>query len=139
MVSKKNPPLFFINSKFKAYSFSIFYFICFAIKPSRTKTIFTPPLEFPSLLRGGNWYPSMLNWWLRKLESSFVCQYIAHLFLLSLKSLLNLFILTKCLCWGRQSKDFLICSPEINLTFKIRLKICLMWVIQSEMVIVIIN
>ena len=47
------------------------FFVSFTIKP-RTKTIFPPPLEFRSLLGGGNWYPSILNWWLGKLESSLV-------------------------------------------------------------------
>ena len=30
--------------------------------PSCTKTIFTPPFEYPSFLSRRNWYPSILSW-----------------------------------------------------------------------------
>ena len=45
------------------------FFICFAVRPSQRKTIFAPPLKCRSLQRGGNWWPSILNWWFGKLDS----------------------------------------------------------------------
>ena len=45
MVNSRHIVLAFFVSKF---------FVCFAIKPSQTKTIFPRPLDFQSLLRGGN-------------------------------------------------------------------------------------
>ena len=46
--------------------------ILFAIKLSRKWPISPPPFEFLSLLNGGNWCPSILNWWFGKLEPSLV-------------------------------------------------------------------
>ena len=66
-------------------------FICFAVKLSQTKNIFPPPLEFHSLLKSGNWYPSILNWWCWNLESSFVSSmHISSIFAF-LKSLFMIF------------------------------------------------
>ena len=42
------------------------------INPSLTKTILPPPCLFLSLLKGGNWKPSILNCWSGKESSSFV-------------------------------------------------------------------
>ena len=87
------------------------FFICFAIKSSRTKTILSRPLEFRSLLRGGKWYPTILNWWFGKLDLVLFHQYKTNLFLLSLKSSLS--VLAKSWCWGRQSNNFFDASQRL--------------------------
>ena len=44
----------------------------FTIIPCLIKTILSPPLAFLSFLKGGNWYPSILNWASGKLLSNLV-------------------------------------------------------------------
>ena len=46
--------------------------ILFTVKISRKQTNFPPPFEFLYLLNAENWYPSILNWWSGKFESSLV-------------------------------------------------------------------
>ena len=88
--------------------------------------IFPPPLEFWSLLSGGNWSTGILNWWSGKLHRVSFCQYSIFMGAFDNTSIKRMIFYLIIFIDIPNQRIVLIGFPKIYLTINVRTKVCLM-------------